>query len=91
VLNRAHTKVIGVALNRSPWPDYGDIRQYLDSLQSTIRLPKARFDVQMPLYTPSVDVMHVGIPTTLPVKGNGMVDADTSIVISRQDKKADEK
>ncbi len=37
LLNSLHVTLLGVVINRSPWPDFGDIRQYLnDSQQSAL-------------------------------------------------------
>jgi len=36
VLNRTSTEILGVVINKSPWPDYGDIRHYM----SEVRQPK---------------------------------------------------
>ncbi|MFL5697525.1 MAG: polysaccharide biosynthesis tyrosine autokinase [Ktedonobacteraceae bacterium] len=73
VLNRTRTTVIGVALNKSPWPDYNDIRQYLRGIA-----PKAKSDVTMP---PSPPVDDITIPTTPRMNGNGMAESDSTISI----------
>jgi capsular exopolysaccharide synthesis family protein len=73
VLKRTRTTVIGVALNKSPWPDYNDIRQYLRGIA-----PKAKSDVTMP---PSPPVDDITIPTTPRMNGNGMAESDSTISI----------
>ena len=36
ILNRTTTEILGVVINKSPWPDYGDIRHYMNE----VRQPK---------------------------------------------------
>jgi succinoglycan biosynthesis transport protein ExoP len=38
ILSRTSTVILGVVINKSPWPDYGDIRHYM----SEVRQPKER-------------------------------------------------
>ena len=44
MLSRTSTKVLGVVINKSPWPDYGDIRHYM----SEVRQPKERILMTLP-------------------------------------------
>jgi len=83
VLNRTRTTVIGVALNKSPWPDYTDIRQYLRGIS-----PKAKFDMTMPLSSP-MDDRQVTVPTTPHMNGSGVVDPET-ITIPQSNTDSDE-
>jgi capsular exopolysaccharide synthesis family protein len=48
VLNRTRTMVIGVVLNKSHWPESGDIRHYLSGL----RQPGTDSDAAVPPHTP---------------------------------------
>jgi capsular exopolysaccharide synthesis family protein len=43
VLGNTRTKFVGVVINKSPWPDYGEIDHYL----SRIRQPKADFLLEL--------------------------------------------
>jgi capsular exopolysaccharide synthesis family protein len=47
ILNRTRTKIVGVVINKSPWPDYGEIRHYM----SEVRQPKASLLTNMHLET----------------------------------------
>jgi capsular exopolysaccharide synthesis family protein len=44
-LSRTSTRVIGVAINKSPWPGYGDIQDYLSGVQQR---PRADIAVSTP-------------------------------------------
>jgi len=44
-LSRTSTRVIGVAINKSPWPGYGDIQDYLSNVQQR---PRADIAVSTP-------------------------------------------
>lgn len=44
-LSRTSTRVIGVAINKSPWPGYGDIQDYLSNIQQR---PRADIAVSTP-------------------------------------------
>lgn len=61
ILNRTSTEILGVVINKSPWPDYVDIRHYM----SEVRQPKESFLMIMPPETSpgarangSVDVLE---------------------------------
>jgi len=45
ILNRTSTKIVGVVINKSPWPEHVEIRQYM----SEVRQPKASVLMDMPL------------------------------------------
>ena len=49
LLNSLHIVPMGVVINRSPWADYGDIRQYLHGA----RLATIDFDDMMLLQEPA--------------------------------------
>jgi succinoglycan biosynthesis transport protein ExoP len=49
ILSRTRTKILGVVINKSPWPDYGDIRHYM----SEVRRPKESILMTMPPETSS--------------------------------------
>jgi capsular exopolysaccharide synthesis family protein len=49
VLNNTRTKIVGVVINKSPWPDYGEIRHYI----SGIRQPKADLLLELQSEKPS--------------------------------------
>jgi len=51
ILNRTSTDLLGVVINKSPWPDYGDIRHYM----SEVRQPKESLLAVMPTELPPVD------------------------------------
>ncbi len=53
VLNNTRTKIVGVVINKSPWPDYGEIRHYI----SRIRQPKA--DLLLELQSEMSSEAHV--------------------------------
>ena len=84
VLNRAQSTIIGVALNKSPWSDYAEIRQYL----SDIRKPKAEMNIPI---TPPVDDSDITIPITTPTNGVVEPGPDITMVVSHGDQDSDEK
>lgn len=49
MLGIRRTEILGVVLNKSPWPDYGDIRRYM----SEVRQPKESLLVTMPPEMPA--------------------------------------
>jgi hypothetical protein len=49
ILKRTRTEILGVVINKSPWPDYGDIRHYM----SEVRQPKESVHMTMPSEQPS--------------------------------------
>jgi polysaccharide biosynthesis transport protein len=53
VLNSTHTKIVGVVVNKSPWPEYSEIRHYM----SGIRQPTT--DVLLELQTEMSSEAHV--------------------------------
>jgi polysaccharide biosynthesis transport protein len=79
VLNKTHTKILGVVLNKNPWPDYDNTREYLHGLQRNSQQPKAKFDLSLPSYTPLLEDSHITIPTTPPVNGNAVADSHIDI------------
>jgi capsular exopolysaccharide synthesis family protein len=51
-LNRTGTRVLGVALNKSVWPEYGEVHDYLSNIQSR---PRADLSMTKPPYTPPIN------------------------------------
>ncbi|MGZ6364372.1 MAG: polysaccharide biosynthesis tyrosine autokinase [Ktedonobacteraceae bacterium] len=51
ILSRTSTDILGVVLNKSPWPDYGDIRHYM----SEVRQPKESLFTAMQAELPPGD------------------------------------
>jgi capsular exopolysaccharide synthesis family protein len=49
ILHRTRTEILGVVINKSPWPDYSDIRHYM----SSVRQPKESLIMAMPPETSS--------------------------------------
>ena len=49
ILKRTRAEILGVVINKSPWPDYGDIRHYM----SEVRQPKESVHMTMPSEQPS--------------------------------------
>jgi polysaccharide biosynthesis transport protein len=74
ILDRTHTTIIGVVLNKSPWSDSADVHHYLRSLQRNGRQPKAKFE--MSPHTLRVEDMHIDIPSTPSANRNGTVDPE---------------
>jgi capsular exopolysaccharide synthesis family protein len=77
VLNSLRTMPMGIVINRSPWPDYGEIRQYLNDT----RQPNIDFDDMMLLHETSIDESE-------PPSGNG---ADMTVVLPKRQKDRDDK
>ncbi|GCE25378.1 capsular exopolysaccharide biosynthesis protein [Dictyobacter alpinus] len=51
-LNRTGTRVLGVALNKSNWPEFGEVQDYLSNIQSR---PRADITMSMPPNTPQIN------------------------------------
>jgi len=73
-LSKTSTRILGVALNKSYWSDYGDIREYLGNTQQ--QSSKAGINMVMPPNTP---------PETPSTDGNG---DDPSITVTLRQKQA---
>lgn len=84
LLDSTHTTIIGVVLNRSPWPDYGVIRQY----QNKTRQPTIDIDMMRPPKTPSGNGRDMSIPDMPPVDGKW--DQDITIALPRVHEDRDE-
>ncbi len=54
VLSNTRTQLVGVVINNSPWPDYGEIRHYI----SGIRQPKSDFLLELESEMSSEDRMN---------------------------------
>lgn len=76
-LNRTRTSVIGVVLNKSRWPESGDIRHYLSGL----RQPRTDSGLTIPPHMSQEDSSDITIPNT-PSK-NGARDPNSTITVSR--------
>jgi capsular exopolysaccharide synthesis family protein len=67
-LNRTGTRVLGVALNKSVWPEYGEVHDYWNKAQSR---PRAELSMAMPPNTPpinhSIDAANTAV---LPASNN---------------------
>lgn len=86
LMGGSRTPVIGVVLNKSPWLDYGDIRQYLSEIQRS----RIDFDFTPPPQTPPVDVRAITFSATSPL--SGVMDSDiTTIALPRRQKDNNEK
>ncbi|GCE03722.1 polysaccharide biosynthesis tyrosine autokinase [Dictyobacter aurantiacus] len=51
-LARTGTRILGVALNKSYWPEYGEVHDYLSNIQSR---PRADIAMAMPPNTPAIN------------------------------------
>lgn len=66
-LNRTGTRVLGVALNKSVWTEYGEVHDYQSNIQAR---PRADLNMEMPPNTPlpvnhSIDVVNTAVlPST---------------------------
>jgi capsular exopolysaccharide synthesis family protein len=76
-LNRTRTTVIGVVLNKSRWPESGDIRHYLSGLRQLGTDTR----LTVPPHTPQGNSSNITIPNTLPE--NGARDPDITITVPR--------
>ncbi len=76
-LNRTRTTVLGVVLNKSRWPESGDIRHYLRGL----RQPRTDSRLTVPPHMLQEDSSDITIPNA-PSK-NGARDPDSTITVSR--------
>ncbi|MFL5629570.1 MAG: hypothetical protein ACJ788_28690, partial [Ktedonobacteraceae bacterium] len=63
-LNRTGTTIIGVVLNKSRWPESGDIRHYLSGLRQLGTDTR----VTVPPHLPGEDSSDITIPNTPPEK-----------------------
>jgi polysaccharide biosynthesis transport protein len=78
ILNRTRTEILGVVINKSPWPDYGDIRRYMGE----VRQPKESLLMTMP------PEMSTDAPANGAVDG---LDGNTVTVTIRNQNQAKEK
>ncbi len=62
VFNRTHTTILGVAINKCHWPEYGYIRDY----QRYVRQSKTMHAITSPNTLPAGDVVDTPIPSTPP-------------------------
>ncbi len=93
LLDKMHTQVLGVVINKSRWPEDGEIRQYLKDA----RRPPTTIPVTKPSVTPSVN--GLGDPSDIPVTKpsvtpsvNGLGDpSDNTVILPRQATKEDQK
>ena len=53
-LSRTGTRILGVALNKSRWPEYGNVHDYLNNVQQR---PRADITMSMPPNTPPINRM----------------------------------
>ncbi|GCF08214.1 polysaccharide biosynthesis tyrosine autokinase [Dictyobacter arantiisoli] len=51
-LNRTGTRILGVALNKSHWPEFGEVHDYLNNIQTR---PRADLTMGIPPNTPSIN------------------------------------
>lgn len=51
-LNRTGTRILGVALNKSNWPEFGEVQDYLSNIQAR---PRADIAMSMPPNTPPIN------------------------------------
>jgi len=105
MLSRTRTPVLGVALNKSNWPESADIRQYLSKVQQFQRGVPALVPPSQKLFVtevtesvpssqklPAVELMKM-IPETPPVHsngGNGMDDSTITVKVYRAQQDEDE-
>ena len=66
-LSRTGTRILGVALNKSRWPEYGKVHDYLNNVQQR---PRADITMSMPPNTPQVSRMDVPNPAIYPSANN---------------------
>ncbi len=66
-LSRTGTRILGVALNKSRWPEYGKVHDYLNNVQQR---PRADITMSMPPNTPPVNRMDVPNPAMYPSANN---------------------
>jgi len=52
ILSRTGTRILGVALNKSRWPEYGKVHDYLNNVQQR---PRADITMSMPPNTPPIN------------------------------------
>jgi len=68
ILNRTSTKIVGAVINKSSWPDYVEIRQYM----SEIRQPQASLPMDM----------HLEASTRAKANGSGDDMEDNSVTVT---------
>lgn len=67
-LNRTGTRMLGVALNKSHWREYGEVHDYLSNIQSR---PRADLNMVMPPNTPPINhVIDAADTAVLPSTNN---------------------
>jgi polysaccharide biosynthesis transport protein len=81
-LRKTRTTVLGVVLNKSGWPDYGDIRQYLSETRRQARTSVA---LPPPPHTPPVGTGDsIAVSPGAPALSNGVDKSDTMVLPHRQ-------
>src|SRR5439155_18897483 len=79
LLNSTHIRILGVVINKSPWPDYGAIRRQLNNVQRQGQGTAMTMPPNTPLPNDSMESM------------NGSEDPDSTLTLSTPPKTEGEK